>query len=248
MTPAAFLKQLRATIEQNKAKPSRQSPSEIAAMLEGAAVFIGGKLVKGRAALGQSKVGGKPDLPSGFEWPCEGDDDDAPLGFVAQLNLAELRSADLGKQLPATGMLWVFSILDGNRAYGMEIDETTTAVRYLARPGTLKPHKLPAQYVEDEDARIVERKIVFGPTVAMPSPDVDVHDVIRKALAKLDGVTGPVSLLRPASPTAFVLASFDGYDVAPDAFGEGVLDVVITKKHLAKHDLGAAECEFESGT
>ncbi len=63
--------------------------------------------------LGASKIGGSPDLPPGWAWP-----DVAPvvgkglapfpLGFVAQLNMAEVASHDAAKELPDSGMLYFF--------------------------------------------------------------------------------------------------------------------------------------------
>ncbi len=38
-------------------------------------------VVKGTPKSGESKVGGKPDVPADFEWPNEEDDDGAPLHF-----------------------------------------------------------------------------------------------------------------------------------------------------------------------
>ena len=49
-----------------------------------------------------SKFGGLPDAPLGFEWPSFGGE---PLGFVAQLNLAELSQFDLDGRLPKVGLL-----------------------------------------------------------------------------------------------------------------------------------------------
>lgn len=82
--------------------------------------------------VGQSKIGGMPDLPAGVAWPewvppvyprqpgffarlfgktqpIEPEPaEPQPLGFVAQFNLAEVASFDLEKRLPDSGMLYFF--------------------------------------------------------------------------------------------------------------------------------------------
>lgn len=56
-------------------------------------------------ALGASRLGGVPDLPSGLEWPTW---QQAPMAFLAQLNLAELAPYDPAHLLPPEGMLSFF--------------------------------------------------------------------------------------------------------------------------------------------
>jgi Domain of unknown function (DUF1963) len=47
---------------------------------------------------GTSRIGGRPDLPATTQWPLF---DDAPLSFVAQINLAETHDDDAANLLPA---------------------------------------------------------------------------------------------------------------------------------------------------
>jgi uncharacterized protein YwqG len=53
--------------------------------------------------LGTTKIGGKPDVPKGFEWPKYYDN---PLSFIAQINMAEIVPFDTERILPASGMLY----------------------------------------------------------------------------------------------------------------------------------------------
>jgi uncharacterized protein YwqG len=56
-------------------------------------------------ALGTSKIGGVPDLPSGVPWPeCHG----LPQSFIAQIRLADIGQYDVENVLPHAGMLWFF--------------------------------------------------------------------------------------------------------------------------------------------
>lgn len=56
--------------------------------------------------LGDSKVGGKPDLPLDIDWPTY---QGKPMTFFAQLNLEEL--AHLNAILPKRGWLFFFIFL-----------------------------------------------------------------------------------------------------------------------------------------
>lgn len=57
------------------------------------------------APLGCSKLGGRPDLPSGAEWPTRGG---RPLAFLAQFALADVPHAEGEPLLPNRGLLSFF--------------------------------------------------------------------------------------------------------------------------------------------
>ena len=90
----------------------------------------------GEVPLGGSKVGGLPHVDGTFSWPTEDDSDD-PLALVCQINLAEAGLAT--SLLPKQGMLYLFSIYDSDRAYGYEIDETTSRVSTYRIRGSSGP-------------------------------------------------------------------------------------------------------------
>ncbi len=62
------------------------------------------KINEASLAVGASKLGGQPDLPIGAAWPVK----TQPLGFVAQIQLADLRAFDAAKVLPSSGLLTFF--------------------------------------------------------------------------------------------------------------------------------------------
>jgi uncharacterized protein YwqG len=66
-------------------------------------------------SVGQSRIGGLPDLPRGTEWPRYGD---RPLVFVAQIDLAETAPLDDEGLLPRTGFLWFFYDALGHEDFG----------------------------------------------------------------------------------------------------------------------------------
>lgn len=55
--------------------------------------------------IGQSKIGGFPDLPKEIEWFKF---KDKPMSFLAQINLAEVKPFDLDDKLPNEGILYFF--------------------------------------------------------------------------------------------------------------------------------------------
>ncbi|HEY3289481.1 MAG TPA: YwqG family protein [Anaerolineae bacterium] len=55
--------------------------------------------------VGVSKLGGLPDLPAMYEWPTL---KEAPMSFIAQLRLDELKGIEGASALPNSGMLWFF--------------------------------------------------------------------------------------------------------------------------------------------
>ena len=67
--------------------------------------------VDDQTAVGSSKLGGYPDVPSGFVWPT-GEDavtrEGVALPFLAQVRLADIARFDEGKALPQTGLLSFF--------------------------------------------------------------------------------------------------------------------------------------------
>ncbi len=55
--------------------------------------------------LGESRIGGLPDLPEGWTWPSWNGQD---LAFVAQINLAEVARLGPAGCLPPRGILYFF--------------------------------------------------------------------------------------------------------------------------------------------
>lgn len=64
--------------------------------------------------VGQSKIGGLPDLPDGLAWP---NTDGESLTFVAQFRLSEINPFDESGLLPPAGMLYFFYDTDPYRGH-----------------------------------------------------------------------------------------------------------------------------------
>jgi uncharacterized protein YwqG len=64
-----------------------------------------------------SRLGGLPDLPSSTSWPR---DDDGPLSFIAQVNLADVAPYDSEGVLPRDGLLSFFYDAVTQDAWGFD--------------------------------------------------------------------------------------------------------------------------------
>ncbi|WP_256762485.1 DUF1963 domain-containing protein [Cohnella sp. WQ 127256] len=59
-----------------------------------------------KIAIGQTKLGGQPDLPANIEWPYW---EEYPMSFIAQINLQEMPNIQIDKDnLPTKGIIYFF--------------------------------------------------------------------------------------------------------------------------------------------
>ena len=69
--------------------------------------------------VGESRIGGSPDLPSTLSWPTN---DSGPLAFLAQVDLLATCPHAAAHELPDRGFLWVF--YDAlNEPWGAELSD-----------------------------------------------------------------------------------------------------------------------------
>jgi len=92
-------------------------------------------------ALGDSKLGGRPDLPPGFEWPLY---QGAPQSFIAQIDLGSLPTLGSAFAMPTSGLLSFF--YDSRQSvWGFDPAETDAwVVHYTPNIGHLIRHEPPA--------------------------------------------------------------------------------------------------------
>jgi uncharacterized protein YwqG len=81
---------------------------EIEGLSRPAMLLQTGKSVESKMAVGQTKIGGQPDLPESVEWPQFADG--RPLAFLAQINLGEVAAVGKLPGLPESGLLSFFSV------------------------------------------------------------------------------------------------------------------------------------------
>jgi predicted DNA-binding protein (MmcQ/YjbR family) len=74
-------------------------------LLQNAVLLVTSPADEEKILLGQSRVGGLPDLPTGWAWPTF---NGRRLAFLAQVNLAEIEPSIKMQPLPTTGILYFF--------------------------------------------------------------------------------------------------------------------------------------------
>jgi uncharacterized protein YwqG/predicted DNA-binding protein (MmcQ/YjbR family) len=128
------------------------------------------RAAESRLPLGQTKIGGRPDLPQGSAWPTYRDG--RPLAFLAQINLAELPEAGKLRSLPTRGLLSFFSVfgwqVDGDADPQLppgDYDYDWTQVVYQPDdPASLERRPTPANVNAFKAA-----KVEFVPIVSLPT-------------------------------------------------------------------------------
>ncbi|MFO0897383.1 MAG: DUF1963 domain-containing protein [Pirellulales bacterium] len=88
-------------------------------------------------AVGNTRFGGEPDLPSPEHWPCSGDPQDPQAkfsNFIAQINFAELPQLPGGSPLPRSGLLSIFVRHMESAAKPVLLD----AIFHAGPPGSLR--------------------------------------------------------------------------------------------------------------
>lgn len=106
--------------------------------------------------LGDSKFGGKPDLPKNIEWPKS---ENEPMTFLAQLNLKQVSEFDIDKTLPNYGMLYFF--IANPSEFNLEHKVIYSAENDLSE--TPFPTEL------NEDCRFKDLKMTFETIYTFPS-------------------------------------------------------------------------------
>lgn len=123
---------------------------------------------------GASRVGGLPELPPGFPWArgedCTGMDAgdmagyDAPAGFLAQVNLAEIAHTQAARDLPSAGVLSFFAFQDPDEDLP---DIVGARVMYFPDASVLVPTEPPGE-LSATNALIPPRRLAFEETLDLP--------------------------------------------------------------------------------
>ena len=121
------------------------------------------KVPQADLALGQSRLGGEPDLPPKFSWPVY---KGKPLSFIAQVNLEAVARVMSTAPLPKRGHLWFFYAADQDNWGFDPKDRGSSVVHYeadVALERRALPRELPAQ------GRFQPCAIVMSSYVDIPS-------------------------------------------------------------------------------
>lgn len=115
--------------------------------------------------IGQSKLGGNPDLPNGFSFPKNNNGTDIP--FLCQLNLAEFKN-----EIASDGILYFFCQLDDTTEYGAVLfsKETNSLT-------SVKSENVDTEYMEIEYP-LSEKAISFEEFNEVSSDDENYYDLM----------------------------------------------------------------------
>lgn len=133
-------------------------------------------------ALGASKVFGRPDLPSGAQWPSRSD---RPMSFLAQLRLDELAAHDEDALVPHDGLVLFFFDEAGSTGAATRVDADAGKLRRLAPPSGGEPA------IERAAASVAMNEVASFP--APPSPFVDLDAIHKTERAAYEALVREVS-------------------------------------------------------
>lgn len=175
LTPEELFDEL---IEYYKLAPYRD---QIAGLARKTLIFKTTPSYEEEIPIGQTKIGGSPDLPLDISWPCY--TNGKPLGFQAQINLAEIDSEFKGPLLPESGILYFFSVFgwqdsddaDPNVPKGKYNFNWTRVIYVDTGKRTLTRLKTP-----DGTKQFKASAVCFVPTITFP------NDKKEPALVALD--------------------------------------------------------------
>jgi hypothetical protein len=121
--------------------------------------------------LGQSRIGGHPDLPASIAWPFN-TKLNRPLCFMLQINLAELPPIN---SLPSTGMLYLF--LD-------ESENDAQQLIFYWGHETLQPSQLPkgTQFITDWYDDLIAHTLAFHLFADLPRWATSDHSALEEKL------------------------------------------------------------------
>jgi uncharacterized protein YwqG len=122
--------------------------------------------------LGNSKLGGLPDLAPGIAWPAlKG----TPMSFIAQIRLSDLQGMDAAKDLPRTGLLSFF--YDATQQAFGDNPADRDGWQVIYRDGAPVPASLSRQPAPDAlpaQARFKACNVSFAPEWTLPTdPTID---------------------------------------------------------------------------
>jgi uncharacterized protein YwqG len=114
--------------------------------------------------IGQSKIGGRPDLPAKMDWLREGNGNS--LSFIAQINFGELKEYNKTSELPNSGIIYFFYSAE-QKGWGFDpMDKDKFKVFYSDNNDNLIRKEFPFDL--DEYSKYKPCKLTFANSVSLP--------------------------------------------------------------------------------
>lgn len=158
--------------------------------------------------IGESKLGGLPDMPSDIAWPkykCE------PLSFIAQFNMSDVTEYDIDNILPATGIMYFF--YDANQdAWGFDPADAGRwkVIYYNGDLSELSPKRAPTTL--PDEARFQVCKVTFSQEDSLPpweSYGVQRLGMNKEEMSIYQDILLPLDEYREEHPTHRILGNPD---------------------------------------
>ena len=149
------------------------------------------RLTRG-AGDGRSRLGGSPDLPAGFVWPTW---QDRELGFLGQVDLADVAALDPALPLPRDRLLLFFYDLAG-RPTGLDPGDrgSCRVVLVDAAADELLPDELhepilrPLPVVASRELMLPSAWSFHAEHLELSADEMDAWDILRERLAQAQGL------------------------------------------------------------
>lgn len=206
------------------------------------------KEIGGVSETGQTKFGGNPDVPDGFEWPkdCEG----YPMAFLMQINCSDIKPFDTENKLPKAGLLLFFYSWENEYAYDEEEDPSynpkIAQVYYFDKPEAMlhrqaPPKKLAKEYI------MTERSVCFSSQDCVPAwEDAIAMQIVDTDCSKIEYQSAMLESGTQGISDADYNGSMLGYatPVEDDTLDEpqnGILLLQLFSSNLIEEDEGTEE-------
>lgn len=141
-------------------------------------------------AIGQSKIGGSPDLPKTMSWFTFKNE---PMSFLAQINLSEIAAFELHESLPKEGILYFFYDAS-QQANGLSPEDAGASKVFYFNGQLSELERKPIPSNLDPDALFDNCAIEFNYKVNIPNYesdllyDIDLDDDEFQLYSEIDAV------------------------------------------------------------
>jgi uncharacterized protein YwqG len=139
--------------------------------------------------LGNTRLGGEPDLPVGVDWPFVEDDGERPFAnFVAQINFAELPRSIDDSSLPESGILYLFVRYMESASEPVVMDSIfyDGDMTALARRESPAYEDLCDEYLVD----LIPQKVKAVPAISLASYRKSFQRYVEQHAGSVDGEDG----------------------------------------------------------
>jgi uncharacterized protein YwqG len=196
----------------------------------------------GYSSIGNTRLGGDPDLPQSCAWPTDPDDDDRFSNFIAQINFAELPALFAGNPLPTNGILYLFVRSMESAAQPVVLDSIffDGEVSELAR----RPSPDEESLCDEQLVDLVPQRVRAVPSVSLPIHCKRFQKEIEEA-HDVDELYEMQSYLARDKQIGQLLGYANAYDIQKNLYRQVVL-AQLNKRRLIYNDYWDTMEEYDA--